>query len=49
MRYGTGCPNSGNRKNEGEPVPNAPYVTVPCSLFPVPYSLFPIPYKHTFH
>ncbi|NEO94370.1 MAG: hypothetical protein F6K56_30935 [Moorea sp. SIO3G5] len=46
MRYGTGYRNTGyEAENEGEPVPNAPYATVPYSLFPVPYSLLPTPYS----
>ncbi|WP_424100534.1 hypothetical protein [Moorena producens] len=44
MRYGTGYRNTGyEAENEGEPVPNAPYATVPYSLFAVPDSRFPIP------
>ncbi|WP_293091587.1 hypothetical protein [Moorena sp. SIOASIH] len=44
MRYGPGCLNRCQQgENQGEPVPNTPYATVPCSLFPVPCSLFPVP------
>ncbi|NEN99036.1 MAG: hypothetical protein F6K50_27160 [Moorea sp. SIO3I7] len=46
MRYGTGYRNTGyEAENEGEPVPNAPYATVPDSRFPIPYSLLPTPYS----
>ncbi|NEO16547.1 MULTISPECIES: hypothetical protein [unclassified Moorena] len=34
VRYGTDYPNTGYRKNEGSPVPNAPYYAVrPGMLF----------------
>ncbi|NEP37499.1 hypothetical protein [Moorena sp. SIO3B2] len=39
VRYGTGCLNSGKKmKNQGDPVPNAPYAFFPfsCSLLPTP-------------
>ncbi|NEO39604.1 MAG: hypothetical protein F6J90_26040 [Moorea sp. SIOASIH] len=45
VRYGTGYPNPGDRDNQGEPVPNAPYPTIAYSLLPTPYSLLPTPYS----
>ncbi|NEO37721.1 MAG: hypothetical protein F6J90_15845 [Moorea sp. SIOASIH] len=46
VRYGAGCSNPDQEpENECEPAPNAPYATIPYSLFPIPYSLFPIPYS----
>ncbi|NET85469.1 MAG: hypothetical protein F6J94_27270 [Moorea sp. SIO1F2] len=39
MRYGTDFPNTGYRENESSPVPNAPYLTILCSLLPTPCSL----------
>ncbi|NEP21688.1 hypothetical protein [Moorena sp. SIO3I6] len=45
VRYGTDFTNTCYGLCLGEPVPNTPYATVACSLFPIPYSLFPIPYS----
>ncbi|NEQ83020.1 MAG: hypothetical protein F6K26_23175 [Moorea sp. SIO2I5] len=30
LQFRTGCPNTGDRENEGEPFPNAPYTTFRC-------------------
>ncbi|NEO03686.1 MAG: hypothetical protein F6K50_52905 [Moorea sp. SIO3I7] len=48
MRYGAGYSNTGARKNEGKPAPNAPYILIsrfpiPDYQFPIPDSRFPIP------
>ncbi|NEO38848.1 MAG: hypothetical protein F6J90_21915 [Moorea sp. SIOASIH] len=39
VRYGTDCPNTGYRENQGEPVPNAPYA---ISLIFYKYEMHPL-------
>ncbi|NEQ04869.1 MAG: hypothetical protein F6K37_02365 [Moorea sp. SIO4E2] len=44
MRYGPGYLNRCQEgENQGKPVPNTPYTTIPDSRFPIPDSRFPIP------
>ncbi|WP_293120547.1 hypothetical protein [Moorena sp. SIO4G3] len=39
VRYGTEFPKSRYRLIQDQPVPNAPYATVPCSLQPSTFNL----------